>query len=175
VAGWHRDVKSLDADRVPWLEMRAGPWSIRAMSDIAAYAGLFAVAFVAATILPAQSEAALVALLVAGAQEPVALVAVASLGNTLGAVVNWALGRGVSRFSGRRWFPVTPAQLDCATRWYGRWGRWSLMLSWAPVGGDALTVAAGVLREPLWSFVLLVGLAKTARYVVLAAATMNFV
>ncbi|SMH41178.1 YqaA family protein [Mesorhizobium australicum] len=145
------------------------------MSDLAAYAGLFAVAFVAATILPAQSEAALVALLVAGAQEPVALVAVASLGNTLGAVVNWALGRGVSRFSGRRWFPVTPAQLDRATRWYRRWGRWSLLLSWAPVGGDALTVAAGVLREPLWSFVLLVGLAKTARYVVLAAATMNFV
>jgi len=145
------------------------------MSDLAAYAGLFAVAFVAATILPAQSEAALVALLVAGAQEPVALVAVASLGNTLGAVVNWALGRGVSRFSGRRWFPVTPAQLDRATRWYRRWGRWSLLLSWAPVGGDALTVAAGVLREPLWSFVLLVGLAKTARYVVLAAATMKMV
>lgn len=145
------------------------------MSDLAAYAGLFAVAFVAATILPAQSEAALVALLVAGAQDPVALVAVASLGNTLGAVVNWGLGRGVSRFSGRRWFPVTPAQLDRATGWYRRWGRWSLLLSWAPVGGDALTVAAGVLREPLWSFVLLVGLAKTARYVVLAAATMNFV
>lgn len=147
----------------------------RAVLDFSAYAGLFAVAFVAATILPAQSEAALVALLVAGAQDPVALVAVASLGNTLGAVVNWALGRGVSRFSSRRWFPVTPAQLDRATRWYGRWGRWSLLLSWAPIGGDALTVAAGVLREPLWSFVLLVGLAKTARYVVLAAATMNFV
>jgi membrane protein YqaA with SNARE-associated domain len=145
----------------------------RAMTDLSAYLGLFAIAFVAATILPAQSEAALVALLVAGAQDPVLLVAVASLGNTLGAVVNWALGRGVSRFSGRRWFPVTQAQLDRATRWYHRWGRWSLLLSWAPVGGDALTVAAGVLREPLWSFALLVGVAKTVRYVVLAAAAMN--
>lgn len=145
------------------------------MTDLSAYLGLFAIAFVAATILPAQSEAALVALLVAGAQDPVLLVAVASLGNTLGAVVNWALGRGVSRFSGRRWFPVTPAQLDRATRWYHRWGRWSLLLSWAPIGGDALTVAAGVLREPLWSFTLLVGLAKTVRYVVLAVATLNIV
>ncbi len=143
------------------------------MIDLSAYLGLFAIAFVAATILPAQSEAALVALLVAGTQSPVLLVAVASVGNVLGAVVNWALGRGVERFRDRKWFPVTAAQLDRATGWYGRWGRWSLLLSWAPIGGDALTVAAGVLREPLWSFVLLVAIAKTLRYIVLAAATLN--
>ena len=135
-----------------------------------AFSGLFALAFVAATILPAQSEAALVGLQVAG-YPIVPLVIVASIGNTLGAVVNWALGRGVERFRNRRWFPVSPASLDRASRWYGKWGRWSLLLSWAPIGGDALTVAAGVLREPLWSFVLLVAIAKTGRYVVLAAAT----
>ena len=135
-----------------------------------AFSGLFALAFVAATILPAQSEAALVGLQVAG--YPIApLVIVASIGNTLGAVVNWALGRGVGRFRNRRWFPVSPASLDRASGWYGKWGRWSLLLSWAPIGGDALTVAAGVLREPLWSFVLLVAIAKTGRYVALAAAT----
>lgn len=144
------------------------------MTDLAAYAGLFAVAFVAATILPAQSEAALVALLIAGEQPPAALVAVASVGNVLGAVVNWVLGRGVEQFSDRRWFPVAPAMLDRASGWYRRWGRWSLLLSWAPFGGDALTVAAGVLREPLWSFLLLVAVAKTARYVVVAAVTLGF-
>lgn len=143
------------------------------MIDLSAYFGLFAIAFVAATILPAQSEAALVALLVAGQQSPVLLVAVASVGNVLGAVVNWALGRGVERFRDRKWFPVKPAQLDRATGWYRRWGRWSLLLSWAPIGGDALTVAAGVLREPLWSFILLVAVAKTVRYIVLAAVTLN--
>jgi membrane protein YqaA with SNARE-associated domain len=143
------------------------------MTDLSAYLGLFAIAFVAATILPAQSEAALVALLASGAQSPVLLVAVASVGNVLGAVVNWALGRGVERFHDRKWFPVSPGQLDRATGWYRRWGRWSLLLSWAPIGGDALTVAAGVLREPLWSFVLLVAIAKTLRYVVLAALTLN--
>ena len=134
---------------------------------------LFAIAFVAATILPAQSEAALVGLLVAGTHSPVLLVAVASLGNVLGAVVNWALGRGVERFRDRKWFPVSPSSLDRATGWYRKWGRWSLQHSWAPIGGDALTVAAGVLREPLWSFVVLVTIAKTARYLVLAAATLG--
>lgn len=145
------------------------------MADLAVYAGLFAVAFVAATILPAQSEAALVGLIVADAQPVPLLLAAASLGNTLGAVVNWALGRGVGRFSARRWFPVERRQLDRATGWYRRWGRWSLLFSWAPVAGDALTVAAGVLREPFWSFLLLVAIAKTGRYLVLAAATLGFV
>jgi membrane protein YqaA with SNARE-associated domain len=143
------------------------------MDDLAILGGLFAMAFVAATILPAQSEAALVGLLVAGTQSPVLLVVVASLGNILGAVLNWALGRGVERFRDRKWFPASAASLDRATNWYRHWGRWSLLLSWAPIGGDALTVAAGVLREPLWSFVVLVTIAKTARYVVLAAATLG--
>jgi membrane protein YqaA with SNARE-associated domain len=145
-----------------------------AMADLAAYAGLFAVAFVAATILPAQSEAALAGLIVAGAQPVALLILAASLGNILGAVVNWALGRGVERFSDRRWFPLRRAQLDRATGWYRRYGRWSLLLSWAPVVGDALTVAAGVLREPFWSFLLLVAIAKTGRYLALAAATLGF-
>lgn len=140
------------------------------MDVFVAFSGLFALAFVAATILPAQSEAALVGLQIAG-YPVLPLIAVASLGNTLGAVVNWALGRWVERFRDRRWFPVSPAALDRASGWYRRWGRWSLLLSWAPIGGDALTVAAGVLREPFWSFLILVALAKTGRYVVLAAVT----
>jgi membrane protein YqaA with SNARE-associated domain len=149
-----------------------GPGTV-AMDDFAILSGLFAIAFVAATVLPAQSEAALVGLLVAGTHSPVLLVAVASLGNILGAVVNWALGRGVERFRDRKWFPVSAASLDRASGWYRRWGRWSLLLSWAPIGGDALTVAAGVLREPLWCFLILVTIAKTARYVVLAGATLG--
>jgi membrane protein YqaA with SNARE-associated domain len=145
------------------------------VSDLAVYVGLFAVAFVAATVLPAQSEAALVALIVADQQPVHGLIAAASLGNTLGAVVNWALGLGVARFSGRRWFPLSPERLERASGWYRRWGRFSLLASWAPLVGDALTVAAGVLREPFWSFLALVALAKTGRYVVLAAATLSWI
>lgn len=94
----------------------------------------------------------------------------ASLGNVLGSAVNWGLGRGVARFRRCRWFPVSEPALARAEGWYRRWGRWSLLASWVPVIGDPLTLAAGMLREPLGPFLLLVGLAKTARYVVLATA-----
>lgn len=145
----------------------------KVIGTAALYGGLFAAAFVAATILPAQSEAAVSAMLLAG-HGMLPVVAVASLGNTLGAVVNWWLGREAGRFAGRRWFPLNVAQLDRAAGWYGRWGRWSLLLSWLPVGGDALTVAAGLLREPLPSFAVLVAAAKTARYVAVAWAVQPF-
>ena len=137
------------------------------------YVGLFLSALLAATVLPFSSEAVLVGLMAAGDYDMIWLWFLASLGNVLGAVVNWALGRGVEQFRDRRWFPVSPRALDRATGWYHRWGRWSLLLSWAPIGGDALTVAAGVLREPLPSFLALVTIAKTGRYAVLAAVTLG--
>ncbi len=143
------------------------------MGEFGVYAGLFLVAFLAATVLPAQSEVGLAGLLLSDSYPVVVLVAVASVGNTLGAVVNWGLGRGIDRFSDRPWFPVKPERLERATRWYHRYGRWSLLLSWAPIVGDPLTVAAGLLREPFVSFLLLVTLAKTGRYIAVAALVLN--
>jgi membrane protein YqaA with SNARE-associated domain len=143
------------------------------MVELGIYAGLFFVAFLAATILPAQSELGLAGLVLSGDHSVVLLVAVASAGNVLGAVVNWGLGRGIERFAGRRWFPVTPQRLERASGWYRRYGRWSLLLSWAPVIGDPLTVAAGVLREPLASFLILVAIAKTGRYIAVAALALS--
>lgn len=143
------------------------------VEDLLSLAGLFAVAFIAATILPAQSEAALVGLLVLGKQSPAPLVIVATIGNVLGSVTNWLLGRWVEHYRHRCWFPVSEQALDRATGWYRRWDRWSLLLSWAPIGGDALTVAAGVLREPFWSFLLLVTIAKAGRYIALTAITLG--
>lgn len=141
--------------------------------DLVSYAGLFLTALVAATILPAQSEAALVALLVAGDQPAWALITVAGVGNVLGSVINWGLGRGIERLRHHRWFPVTEADLDRAGRWYRRWGKWSLLLSWAPIIGDPLTVAAGVLREPFPVFLILVTIAKVGRYLIVAAVTLG--
>jgi membrane protein YqaA with SNARE-associated domain len=143
------------------------------MPDLAAYAGLFLAAFVAATLLPAQSELALAALLVAGEQPAAALIAIASVGNVAGSVVNWALGRGVARWRDRRWFPLRARALGRAEGWYRRWGRWSLLLSWMPLIGDPLTVAAGVLRENLVVFLALVIVAKVARYLVVAAVALG--
>lgn len=143
-------------------------------ADIPIYAGLFLSAFLAATLLPMQSEAVLVGLLLTDRYPASLLVVVASLGNVLGSVVNWGLGLGIERFRDCRWFPVGTDSLEKAQRWYGRYGRWSLLLSWAPVIGDPLTVAAGIMREPLPTFLLLVTLAKVGRYLVLAAAAAGF-
>ena len=96
------------------------------MAELGIYTGLFLIAFLAATILPAQSELGLAGLIVSGNHSVVLLVAVASAGNSLGAVVNWGLGRGIERFADRRWFPVKPHRLDRAAGWYRRYGRWSL-------------------------------------------------
>ncbi|MDO9412871.1 MAG: YqaA family protein [Pseudolabrys sp.] len=144
------------------------------MIDLAAYGGLFAAAFIAATILPMQSEAALVGLLLSG-YSPWLLLLIASVGNVLGSVVNWLLGRGIERFRDRRWFPANQAALDRAQGWYRRYGKWSLLLSWVPVVGDPLTVVAGVMREPFPVFLLLVTIAKVGRYVVLTVVTLGFI
>lgn len=133
-----------------------------------AYLGLFVLALLAATLLPMQSEAGLVALLLTDSYSISGLLLAAIAGNTLGSCINWWLGRSLNRFQTRRWFPVTPAQLLRAQRWYQGCGRWSLLLSWLPIVGDPLTLVAGVMREPLPSFLLLVLLAKSARYLLLA-------
>lgn len=138
------------------------------MESAAAYLGLFALSFLAATVFPAQSELVLAGMLVSGAYDPVLLIIVATSGNTAGACVNWLLGRFIHSLESKRWFPVSKAKLARAERWYRKWGKWSLLLSWAPVIGDALTVIAGVARVRLPTFVLLMAIAKGGRYLVLA-------
>ncbi|MBU0808866.1 MAG: DedA family protein [Gammaproteobacteria bacterium] len=144
------------------------------MLTLSAYLGLFISALGAATLLPLQSESVLVALLLSDAYWPWTLVAVASVGNVLGALLNWLLGRYLEHFRHKPWFPVSEARLQQAQRGYARYGRWSLLLSWVPVIGDPLTLVAGVMRERLWVFLLIVSLAKTARYTVLAALTLGW-
>ena len=136
------------------------------------YLGLGVSACIAATLLPMQSEAALVALLALEPRAVYSLVLAASLGNVLGSQINGWLGTQLQRWQTRRWFPVSAKQLERAQQWYQRYGRWSLLLSWLPIVGDPITLVAGVLREPFWRFTLLVTLAKTGRYAVLAYVTL---
>ena len=131
-------------------------------------AGLFLAAFLAATPVPMQSEVVFVALQAAG-WALVPLVIVASLGNTLGSCVTYAFGRAIERLKDRPWFPLPPEKMARAEAFWARWGLWSLLMSWAP-GGDVLVALAGVMRVPVWRFLALVALAKTGRYIVLAAA-----
>ncbi len=143
--------------------------------DLAAYTTMFASAFLAATILPAQSELVLIGFLTAGAHSVVGMLIVASIGNVLGSCVNYVLGLYAQTFQDRNWFPASPEQLGRARGFYHKWGRWSLLLAWMPIIGDPLTVVAGVMREPWWSFLILVTISKVTRYVALTAITLNLV
>lgn len=134
---------------------------------------LFGSALIAATLIPAQSEAVLVALILNGDWPVWLLLAVATTGNVLGSVINWFAGRFLYRFKDRRWFPVGSVRLERSSNRYRRWGHWSLLLSWLPIVGDPLTLAAGLLREPFWRFVAIVTLAKAGRYSVLAWAALS--
>ncbi len=130
---------------------------------------LFTASLLAATIFPAQSEAVLVGLKLTGNYSPTLLIALATLGNVLGACINWLLGRYLEHFKSRRWFPVKEAALDRAARTYQRYGVWTLLLSWVPIIGDPLTVIAGFLRTPFPLFLLLVTIGKLARYIAVVA------
>jgi membrane protein YqaA with SNARE-associated domain len=129
---------------------------------------LFLSSFIAATILPAASEIVLWTII---ADSPAMLwpaIATAAAGNTAGAVVNWLLGRFLSGFSERKWYPLTPAQQQRAAAWFQRFGLWSLLFAWLPVVGDPLTVVAGILRVRFPIFLALVAVGKTGRYIIVA-------
>lgn len=131
------------------------------------YLLLFFSALLAATLIPAQSEALLVSLILNGQDVLWLLLAVATAGNTLGSVINWWLGRYLQHFHDKRWFPVKAASLARAQQQFQRYGWWVLLLSWLPIVGDPLTLVAGVMQMRLLPFVLVVAVAKGGRYLVL--------
>jgi membrane protein YqaA with SNARE-associated domain len=140
------------------------------IAELGALAAMASAAFLAATLIPAQSEAVFVALLAAKSANALALFIVASIANTAGSVLNWLIGKfiadgGLARLP--TWLQPKPASMDKASALFQRFGWPALLLSWVPIIGDPLTVAAGLLRYPFWRFVALVGLAKAARYAAL--------
>lgn len=137
------------------------------MSDaIWQLAGLFMLAFSAATLLPGGSEAALLGMSALSDHATLTLLIVASIGNTLGSVLNYGLGRHALQYQGRKWFPVSGDELVKAQSWFNHWGQWSLLLAWAPIIGDPLTFAAGMMRMHFAHFLILVAISKTTRYMV---------
>ena len=135
---------------------------------------LFFSAFLAATILPFSSEVVLATVIAAGAETAWVPVAVATLGNTLGAVVNWWLGRYLAHYQGHKWFPLTPQRYDQASGWFQRFGVWSLLLAWVPIIGDPLTLVAGLFRVRFWVFLPLVAIGKGLRYLAVAGLISPF-
>ena len=142
------------------------------MTILSLYLALFSSAFLAATLIPAQSELGLAYLISQYDLPLVTLIAVASAGNILGAMVNWYLGKICIRFEHRRWFPLSQSRIARAQNWFQKFGKWSLLLSWVPIIGDPITLAAGLLRTPFWTSLALVTLAKVGRYGVVAMLTL---
>ncbi|HEY0137274.1 MAG TPA: YqaA family protein [Nannocystis sp.] len=129
---------------------------------------MFVVAFLAATVLPVGSEPLFIALVRIHPEQVTATIAVATLGNTLGGMTSYALGRFFSA-------KVAPATTQSRpARWLRRWGAPALLLAWFPFGGDALCVLAGWMRMSWWQSMLWMALGKLARYWLLAEGTALF-
>ena len=129
------------------------------------YLKLFIISFLAATILPLSSEIVLTTMLLTNLFEKNILLIIASSGNILGSVFNWYLGKKIIIFQDRRWFPVSPEQLNKSQKYFQKYGLWSLLLAWVPVIGDPLTLLAGVLKVRFSIFFILVSISKISRYV----------
>jgi len=128
------------------------------------YLILFSSAFLAATILPFYSEILVVSQYLASPESWFFIWLIASLGNTLGASVNWLLGRYLLRYQHKKWFPFKQNSLHRSQHWFQKYGVWSLLMAWAPIGGDALTFIAGVMRVKFWVFFGLTFVGKSTRY-----------
>ena len=127
---------------------------------------LFGVSFLAATLLPLGSEALLLYDISLG-YDVTLLIFIATVGNTLGSVVNYFLGlKGIDFLTRKNY--ANPKQLENAQNLYKKYGAFSLLLSWVPIIGDPITFVAGVLKYDLKRFVLIVFLAKGIRYVVVS-------
>ncbi|WP_198078973.1 YqaA family protein [Acinetobacter calcoaceticus] len=136
---------------------------------------LFISAFGAATLLPLQSEAVLVTLLLKGQYSALLLISIATLGNVLGSCVNWWLGLKIEQFKHRKWFPVSEKRLQQAQSFYHKYGFYSLLLSWTPIIGDPITLVAGLFKEKFWRFLGIVIIAKAGRYLFIYWVVMGFI
>ena len=126
---------------------------------------LFIISFLAATILPLSSEIVLTTMLLTNLFEKNILLIVASSGNILGSIFNWYLGKKITIFQDRKWFPVSKEQLNKSQKYFQKYGLWSLLLAWVPVIGDPLTLLAGVLKVRFSIFFILVSISKISRYI----------
>ena len=130
------------------------------------YMGMALSAFLAASILPFSSEAVMVGLLAAGL-DMWALVAWGTVGNVLGSLFNYGIGRLGKMEWIEKYLHTKPKDLDRARRFMGGRGAWMGLFSCIPVIGDVITIVLGLMRANLTIFIVSVTISKLARYVVL--------
>jgi membrane protein YqaA with SNARE-associated domain len=128
---------------------------------------LFFSALISPTLFPGGSEALLLYRLNEGGSA-FALVIIATVGNVLGSLITYGMGRLGNEAVHKKWLRMSEAQVERGERWFDKYGGPSLLLAWLPVVGDPLCLVAGLLRYGLISFLILVTIGKLVRYVVLA-------
>ena len=130
------------------------------------YLSLFFISFLAATVLPFSSELTLAGLISTSNYDNLLLLVVASFGNVLGSVFNWSLGFYSRNLSIKKWFPFKKIQIERSSKWFSKFGKWSLLFAWLPIVGDPLTFVAGLLRVRFLDFIILVAIGKVSRYLI---------
>ena len=146
---------------------------------------IFLVSLVSATLLPLGSEPAVFAYAQSVPHMFWPAVLVATAGNTAGGAIGYAMGIG-AQTAWHRWQdqhathdtePSPPARHGrwhaLSTRWFQRFGPPALLLSWLPVIGDPLCVAAGWLRLPFWPCVAFMAIGKCLRYIVMTTVLLH--
>jgi len=136
------------------------------------YIGLFTASFLAATILPLSSEVVLIFLLLNN-HDPVFSIAVATSGNVLGSVTNYALGFWGSFLIMKRLLRLSQTQIARSEQRFKKYGVFSLLLAWVPIIGDPLTVAAGILKINIYLFLILVTAGKLFRYIIIGISVLS--
>ena len=130
------------------------------------YLSLFFISFLAATILPFSSELTLAGLISTSNYDNLLLLVFASFGNVLGSVFNWGLGFYARNLTIKKWFPFKETQIERSSKWFSKFGKWSLLFAWLPIVGDPLTFVAGLLRVRFLDFIILVAIGKVSRYLI---------
>lgn len=132
---------------------------------------LFISALISSTLFPGGSEGVLIYKIREGG-DAVALVLVATIGNVLGSLITYGMGRAGNEAIHRKWLRMDEKRLTQAESWFNRYGKPSLLFAWLPVIGDPLCLVAGLFRCGLLVFVLLVTAGKLARYSLIAWAVL---
>ena len=131
------------------------------------YLSLFSISFLAATVLPFSSELTLAGLISTSNYDNLLLLVFASFGNVLGSVFNWGLGFYSRNLTTKKWFPFRETQIERSSKWFSKFGKWSLLFAWVPIVGDPLTFVAGLLRVRFLDFIILVAIGKVSRYLII--------
>lgn len=124
----------------------------------------FSISLLSASIIPAQGELVMFALLASGKYTAWLLLCAACTGTFLGVGINWILGRYLSQFQNAKWFPVKSSYIEKSKLLFDKHGRAALLLSGVPLIGDPITIVAGALKVNFGFYLLTAGLAKCARY-----------